>query len=311
MNSVTVERNSFENIYVDLTYKCNMQCPLCYNPQRDLPSMTIEYFEEVCARLPSRVTFRFLGGEPTLHPQFFEFLKIANKYRHVPSFVSNGIMLNDKSFVGELSRLKFPFYASITMDGGSRFDDVYEKIVGRRCADMKMKALRNMVDARISRIGIGAIIVRGLNEFVIPDLLELAKLYSGVQYLHFRTVGKAGRYFESDPYFVSDLKSLISKFFTDQEVNRRVLIDGKRDLPGQKCQQCCFYFRPNNRLEIALIEFASDRSRNCWRRGKLRNETFEIYPWFEDMVQFSNSIPERWKRGKTDLIDQIAEVIPR
>ena len=69
-----VEENPFESLGVDLTYRCNMSCTYCYNPIRSLADMDLSYFEEVCRRLPGCVPFKFLGGKPTLHPDFMGFI---------------------------------------------------------------------------------------------------------------------------------------------------------------------------------------------------------------------------------------------
>lgn len=295
MQPIDVTKNKYPTLYVDLTYKCNFECRFCYNPKRDIPDMDIEYFEEVCRKLPGPVLFRFLGGEPTLHPHFFSFLEIAAKYRHTPSFVTNGTKLNSVSFVKDLAKLKFLFYVNMSMDGGRNNDDVYEYVTGRRCSQLKMTALKNLIDAKISRLGIGAIVVRDINEFVIPDLISLSQEYSSIRYIHFRSAGLVGRHQKTEPYKVADLKKLILKHYSQEELSRNVLIDGLLDDGDKKCNQCCFYFRPNNKVRIALVEFASDYSRLCWRRGKLKNQSFEIVPWFEDMVQFSETIPLPWK----------------
>ena len=93
-----VRENPFPIIYVDLTHRCNMNCNLCYNPIRTLPDMELSYFEEVCKKLPERVLFRFMGGEPSSHPEFFDFIDVAGKYRHVVSFCTNGTKFADRSF---------------------------------------------------------------------------------------------------------------------------------------------------------------------------------------------------------------------
>jgi len=67
-----IENNPFSFLYVDMTYDCNMECEFCYNPVRNYSTLYIEWFEDVCARLPHPVNFRLLGGEPTLYPHYIE-----------------------------------------------------------------------------------------------------------------------------------------------------------------------------------------------------------------------------------------------
>ena len=100
-----IENNPYDTIYVDLTYRCNMTCQFCYNPIRTLPDLDLNYFEDVCKKLPNKVLFRLLGGEPTLHKQFFEFIKIAHQYNHLVSIVTNGLKFNNKQFVSDFKLL--------------------------------------------------------------------------------------------------------------------------------------------------------------------------------------------------------------
>ena len=111
-----LEQNPYMSIYVDLTYACNMSCTFCYNPIRDIPSMELNYFEKACKKLPNRVLWKFLGGEPTLHPRFFEFIKTAYEHGNHVYFSSNGIKYNDKKFLQELKDLNLPFRPGLTLD---------------------------------------------------------------------------------------------------------------------------------------------------------------------------------------------------
>lgn len=296
LTSFPVDANPFRLIYVDLTYKCDYVCNYCYNPIRTLPDMDLQYFDEVCGRLPRKVLFRLLGGEPTLHPQFFDFIVTAHKYKHIVSFVTNGTKFTDLEFARELKRTNVPVFATLSMDGGRNNDDWYAHIANARCSEKKMLALANLDKAGIKRISVSAIVVRNLNEGVIPDLISISEEFKSVRYIHFRSAGKVGRFIDTNPYSVPELKDLILRFITPEQLTRHVTIDGTDDTPGNRCFGCagCYQFHPDSKVEITFIDFAGGMTKSCWKRGKLVDRDFTVRVFFEDMIEFSNLLDENY-----------------
>lgn len=294
----SVDKNPFPLLYVDLTHRCNYKCNYCYNPVRTLPDMSLDYFKEVCRRLPDRVAFRFMGGEPTLHPQFLEFIATANEHNHMVSFVSNGTLLADASFVKALKDTGVPVIATLSMNGGTS-NEWYRYIDNGDVAEEKLTALKNLDEGGIGRIAITAIIVRNVNEGVVKELMALSKSYKNVRYIHYRSIGKVGRFIDSEPYTLRELKRLVdSQIPHDENYKRKVKFDGLDTTPGNRCFGCmgCYEYHHNQKIEICLIDFAKPETFNCWKRGKLIEGTFQIETFFENMVQFSsylnNEYPE-------------------
>ncbi|MCG8344043.1 MAG: radical SAM protein [Chlorobiales bacterium] len=286
----SVDRNPFPLLYVDLTHRCNYNCNYCYNPVRSLPDMSLDYFKEVCRRLPGRVAFRFMGGEPTLHPQFLEFITTASEHNHMVSFVSNGTMLADSSFVRALKSTAVPVIATLSMNGGTN-NEWYRYIDNDDVAEEKLAALKNLNDEGIGRIAITAIIVRDVNEEVVEELMALAGRYKNVRYIHYRSIGKVGRFIDSEPYTLQELKLLVdSKIPHDENYKRKVKFDGLDATPGNRCFGCmgCYEYRHDHKIEICLIDFAKPDTFSCWKRGKLIEGTFQIETFFENMVRFSS-----------------------
>lgn len=285
-----IDSNPFPIIYADLTHRCNYNCNYCYNPVRSLPDMTLDYFTEVCRRLPEKVAFRFMGGEPTLHPQFFDFIRVANEHRHIVSFVTNGSLFTQNSFACRLKETGVPVIATLSMNGGSN-NSWYRFIDNADVAEEKREALHNLNETGNCRIALTAIIVRGVNEDVIPHLMELAGLYRNVRYIHYRSVGKVGRYVETEPYNLQELKELVDYYLPeDKDFKRRVRFDGTDKTPGNRCSGCmgCYEYRHNEKIEICLIDFAKPDTFTCWKRGKLIEDTYQVETFFENMVQFSS-----------------------
>ncbi len=86
---------SRDQVEIDITYRCNLACNNCNRSLGDKQAKSNEgmSFEQVQKFLEDSVNnnfnwkqIRILGGEPTLHPQFFEILDLFLKYKaeHAP-----------------------------------------------------------------------------------------------------------------------------------------------------------------------------------------------------------------------------------
>jgi len=286
-----VEENPFVTLGVDLTYRCNMNCTYCYNPIRAYADMDLSYFEEVCRRLPRYVQFKFLGGEPTLHPDLMGFIRAARRYRHEVTILSNGRRYTDPVFVRALADLDTRFILGLSLDGGASRDDVYYRINNEHCLRWKMEALETLDKYFPGRVELSAIIVRGLNEDVVPELLQLAHRYPRiVRYIHFRTAAKAGRWGETAPYTLEELKEIVRPHFTEEQFQPQCLWE-IHCAPGQGCG-ACYRFRPTARLQISVIEFATPRAATCLQRGKLVDREFRVQSFFENIMHNSETLME-------------------
>lgn len=71
-----------------LTNECNLQCINCQSSCRQLPSKEYMSLEQIKKFVKESLELRWdweliklYGGEPTLHPQFFDVIKILKKYK--------------------------------------------------------------------------------------------------------------------------------------------------------------------------------------------------------------------------------------
>lgn len=270
-----VKDNTYRQLYVDVTQKCNMNCSTCYNPFRGNPDLDLEYFDEVCAQLPKRIMIRMVGGEPTITNTLFEAVAIARKHGHMPSIVTNGIRLSDPEYAEEFKKLQ-PIFVAISFDGGLN-DDFHEQINGSRCLDKKLKALDNLRDMGCKRIILTGTIIRGLNESIIPDLLELTKRYPMIRYLHYRSQLLAGNYLDDEPYTLKELEDLVDKY-TPIKNPYKVTRSGEDDI----CCGSCKMVWSVKGLEVSLVASNQIENNECYLRGYIR-EDFELEPFFKSM----------------------------
>jgi uncharacterized radical SAM superfamily Fe-S cluster-containing enzyme len=80
---------ALRRIEIDITYVCNLTCPNCNRSCGQAPTgerMTLDqidlFVKESISKSIKWERIRLLGGEPTLHPDFFEIISLLISYRN-------------------------------------------------------------------------------------------------------------------------------------------------------------------------------------------------------------------------------------
>lgn len=191
---LTPEENTFETLMVDLTHRCNMHCTNCYLPDRTPPDMDAEKLIEALSRLPGRTNIRLAGGEPTLRRDLPDIISRIRALGHRVVVLTNGLRLADPGYVDELRGAGLR-HVYISLNGADN-DDWYVRIDGMRCAAKKLRAVENVLDARMV-LNTGTILVRGVNEAAMARMLAIISGYAPRHaLLRFKNIGAIGRYDE-------------------------------------------------------------------------------------------------------------------
>lgn len=292
--SFPLEENPFPFLFVDLTYRCNMKCAICYNPVRPMPDMTLDYFEDCLQRLPNPIEIRMLGGEPTIHPHFFEFVDMAFSYGHDVYVSSNGKKAaRDVEWCKELKTVadahKGKLKLHMDMSGGKaepgfagEDNKFYHIIHNEPCYEEKCQALRNYAEVGLGRVTISAILVRNLNEAVIPDMFSIADDHQRVvREVAFRSQGRIGRYIgEEEPYTTNEwLKLMLDSGAMSRQDMSNVIMAG---FMTDKCKgkNCCYHYRKDRKLSVSWLDFLND---TCWLRGQIVEGTHNVEYMFESL----------------------------
>lgn len=84
----------FKKIYIEITNKCNLNCSFCSKIEKQKKSMTIDEFEYILGQISSKTDYIYLHvkGEPLLHPNVIDFIKLAEKYNVKVNLTTNGIL---------------------------------------------------------------------------------------------------------------------------------------------------------------------------------------------------------------------------
>lgn len=179
---------------IEITDSCNLSCPVCFADSSCGKSkmLSLEEIEKMinlfvkCEGEPE--VLQISGGEPTLHPDIFEIVKLAKEKIRYVCVNTNGIKLADEGFARELGKLEPWIY--LQFDTFER--ETCKKMNGRDIIDLKLKAIENC-----EKYGMGVTLVpkiaRGVNEHEIGDIVKFAVENKAVKGVLFQPLFFSGR----------------------------------------------------------------------------------------------------------------------
>ena len=183
---------------IEITDHCNLTCPVCFaesSPQRShfTPLATIERMLDALVKSEGEPDLvQISGGEPTLHPDFFDILAAvrARPIRHV-MINTNGLRIaREPDFVAKLAETKRGLEVYLQFDSLSRAG--LTNIRGADLRRIRQQALENLEHQGISTTLV-ATIKRGVNDDEIGDIVRHALEWRCVRGVTLQPVQDAGR----------------------------------------------------------------------------------------------------------------------
>lgn len=189
---------------VEVTDKCNLQCPICYadsSPKRTTWRSLTEIenlFDNIIKNEREADVVQISGGEPTIHPQFFEILDIAKKkpIRHL-MVNTNGLRIaRDKEFVKRLASYSPGFEIYLQFDSFEQ--EALEELRG-----VDLREIRKQAIANLNRYNISTTLVvtlkKGLNDHEIGKIIDYGTKQKCVRGVTFQPIQHAGRTEQYNP----------------------------------------------------------------------------------------------------------------
>jgi uncharacterized radical SAM superfamily Fe-S cluster-containing enzyme len=200
---------------IEITEHCNLTCPVCFaesSPARTsfTPLAKIEKMLDALVESEGEPDLvQISGGEPTLHPDFFDILDAvrARPIRHV-MINTNGLRLaREPNFVAKLAENRRGLEVYLQFDSLQR-----DALVNLRGADLRRirrEALENLEQHGLSTTLV-ATIKRGVNDAEIGDIVRHALTWKCVRGVTLQPVQDAGRNEnfckESDRIMLSEIR---------------------------------------------------------------------------------------------------------
>lgn len=216
---------------IEITDRCNLECPVCYansSPDQANSHKSMEQIEfmldQVVVNEGEPDVVQISGGEPTVHPQFFEVLDLAKKkpIKHL-MINTNGVRIaRDKEFARRLGEYMPGFEVYLQFD--SLRDDSIQKLRGESLRDVRLKAIEHLNEFGVSTTLV-VTLCKGLNDGEIGEIIEFALKQPSVRGITFQPIQMAGRLDGFDPekdrLTVAEIRSKIlqqSSVFSPEDV---------------------------------------------------------------------------------------------
>ncbi len=189
---------------IEVTDRCNLTCPTCYagsSPTygRHRRLEEIERMLDIIVESEGEPdVVQISGGEPTIHPQFFEILDMA-KSRPIKHLMvnTNGVRIaNDREFAARLADYMPDFEIYLQFD--SFRPEGLQRMRGRDLSDVRRRALEHLNELNLSTTLV-ATLQRGVNDDEIGAIIEYALEQPAVRGVTFQPTQIAGRLQDFDP----------------------------------------------------------------------------------------------------------------
>lgn len=222
---------------IEVTDKCNLSCPICYadsgveefsdshQPRKHRSLKLIEsMIDAVVENEGEPQIVQLSGGEPTIHPEFFEILNIVKSkpIKHL-MINTNGVRIaQDKAFCERLSQYMPGIEIYLQFDSFEA-----EALQELRGADLRI--VREKAIAQLNKYNISTTLVvtvkKGLNDGEIGKIIEYGLQQKCVRGVTFQPIQAAGRLSgfnpKTDRYTLTEVRRSIleqSPYFKPEDI---------------------------------------------------------------------------------------------
>lgn len=203
---------------IEINEECNLECPVCFAESSPFKKKNTS-LAEIEAMMDALVesegepdVLQISGGEPTIHPQITEILKLA-KTKPIKHLMinTNGVRLaRDRDFVRELASLAPGFEVYLQFDSLEK--GALENLRGIDLRTIRKKALDHLEEFNIST-SLVVTVKRGVNDHELGAIVEFALGYKCVRGITFQPVQDAGRNEgfdkDADRFLLTDVRRAI------------------------------------------------------------------------------------------------------
>lgn len=189
---------------IEVTDRCNLQCPICYaesSPQRE----TWRTLEQIDFMLNAVVRnevepdiIQISGGEPTIHPRFFEILDLAKSkpIKHL-MLNTNGIRIaQDREFARRLADYMPGFEVYLQFDSFEQA--ALQELRGADLRDIRRRAIAHLNEFNISTTLV-VTLKKGLNDREVGSIVQYGIKQRAVRGVTFQPIQAAGRTEDFNP----------------------------------------------------------------------------------------------------------------
>ncbi|MBU2592876.1 radical SAM protein [Patescibacteria group bacterium] len=185
------KKSWFQSVFLYITEKCQLRCKHCYLGWRLERKATMP-LELIIAHLKmwkkigtKRVCF--IGGEPTLHPEFGKAVRYAHKLKYKEIIMDTNGIPPSLEVLNKFNPLDFT-YIQVSLDGAS--PETHDQIRGKGTFEMSFNTIKEL-----SERGFDVRIICTVNKLNIKDCLDILRIADeiGVSLVKYHICSKEGR----------------------------------------------------------------------------------------------------------------------
>lgn len=244
---------------VPITSACNLDCPICYTINRNDQAyyMPVSEFEQILDSVqrnnPGLKLINFTGGEPTLHPQLSDIIRLCHEAGIARTTISTHGMtfLRNEELLAELAELD----ARIVLSFNSFEAEAWRNMVGSNVLKPKLKVLELLEKYKVDTTLI-PVLALGCNEHEIGRLVEFTLQKDFIRSLEIHTMtftGQGGTGFTAGSRLTTpDVLKLI-----EVASNKRIVMQDFIPSPCAHplCYQTCYLLQTEDQAYIPFARF--------------------------------------------------------
>ena len=268
---------------IEVNEACNLSCPVCFadssvKREAHRPLAEIEHMLDIVVASEGEPDLvQLSGGEPTIHPQFFEILDAAKRrpIRHL-MINTNGLRIaREPGFAERLAGYMPGFEVYLQFDSLRR--DALMELRGADLSAIRVEALEALERAGISTTLV-VTVKKGVNDAEIPDIVRFALQWRCVRGVTFQPIQDTGR----NDGFESKRHRIVLT-----EIRRRIAeagVFGLDDLIPLPCNpdQICIGYGLRSGHGVAPV--TAMLPRELFVAAAPNTVTFEAYPELQQKV---------------------------
>jgi uncharacterized radical SAM superfamily Fe-S cluster-containing enzyme len=219
-------KNQPNLVFVDITNRCNLNCPICIN---NTPSMgflfepPFEYFEKIFRHLASlepKPSVQLFGGEPTVRKDLFDIIRCARSYGLPTRLVTNGVRLADEDYCRKVIESR----ATILIAYDGRNPEAYRLLRGtEKALEQKLTALDNISRIGGAKVTLMTLAAKGFNDHELSDLFQFChERRDCIRAIYFMPLAHTwdSKQFDLEPERITteDVEQIVDDAFPDDDV---------------------------------------------------------------------------------------------
>ncbi len=161
------------SVYFTLTRECDLACPYCYQglrkrARKTMPLDQVRAIMDKIAAINPDSHIMVTGGEPVLHPDFFEILELIRDRGFTASVMTNGGLIDDEA-AARLAGFDNIERVQVSIDGNC--EETHAITRGPRSFDKSMAGIR-----ALARHKVPLLLAPTIHDGNADEILDLARL---------------------------------------------------------------------------------------------------------------------------------------